>query len=408
MKSFYYPKELQEIFESLCEKGIRPIIVGGFVRDFFLNFESKDIDIELYNIPSLEEVEKNLKQFGKVNSVGKSFGVVKLLYKGLDLDFSLPRVENKDAKGHKGFTITITASLTFKEAAHRRDFTINTIGYDILNKKILDPYNGIYDLQKRVLKAVDLQKFGEDPLRVLRAVYFTTKFDLHIQQDLFLLCQDMIDKDILNELPKERIFEELKKILLKTQKPSKAFVLLQKIHGFSFFTEFQTISHQKIQESLDRVDRSKKEITLLFALLIANFSKKEQSSFLLRITNNKTLIEKILHLNTIHFDLKVQSDYKIYKLAQEINIKYFCDYLLAYDPTKKEDIKRLQRRAEELQVLEKSLEPLVRGKDLISLGLKPSKEFSKILNLAYEKQIKNEFKTKTDAIEWIKDLIILS
>jgi len=408
MKSFYYPKELQEIFESLCEKGIRPIIVGGFVRDFFLNFESKDIDIELYNIPSLEEVEKNLKQFGKVNSVGKSFGVVKLLYKGLDLDFSLPRVENKDAKGHKGFTITITASLTFKEAAHRRDFTINTIGYDILNKKILDPYNGIYDLQKRVLKAVDLQKFGEDPLRVLRAVYFTTKFDLHIQQDLFLLCQDMIDKDILNELPKERIFEELKKILFKTQKPSKAFVLLQKIHGFSFFTEFQTISHQKIQESLDRVDRSKKEITLLFALLIANFSKKEQSSFLLRITNNKTLIEKILHLNTIHFDLKVQSDYKIYKLAQKINIKYFCDYLLAYDPTKKEDIKRLQRRAEELQVLEKSLEPLVRGKDLISLGLKPSKEFSKILNLAYEKQIKNEFKTKTDAIEWIKDLIILS
>lgn len=404
----HYPIQIEKIFNKLKKYTVTPIIVGGFVRDSFLGLESKDIDIELYNIPSLEEVEKNLKQFGKVNSVGKSFGVVKLLYKGLDLDFSLPRVENKDAKGHKGFTITITASLTFKEAAHRRDFTINTIGYDILNKKILDPYNGIYDLQKRVLKAVDLQKFGEDPLRVLRAVYFTTKFDLHIQQDLFLLCQDMIDKDILNELPKERIFEELKKILFKTQKPSKAFVLLQKIHGFSFFTEFQTISHQKIQESLDRVDRSKKEITLLFALLIANFSKKEQSSFLLRITNNKTLIEKILHLNTIHFDLKVQSDYKIYKLAQKINIKYFCDYLLAYDPTKKEDIKRLQRRAEELQVLEKSLEPLVRGKDLISLGLKPSKEFSKILNLAYEKQIKNEFKTKTDAIEWIKDLIILS
>ena len=133
-----YPKKLNIIFDKLLSNSIKPIIVGGFVRDFLLDLESKDIDIELYGINSFSKLEKILKEFGDVISVGKSFGVCKLKFNNLDLDFSLPRIDSKIDKGHKGFQIVIDSSLDFKTATSRRDFTINAIGYDVISKKILE------------------------------------------------------------------------------------------------------------------------------------------------------------------------------------------------------------------------------------------------------------------------------
>lgn len=404
-----YPQSLNTIFNKLYKHHIQPVIVGGYIRDALAGIPSNDIDIELYGIDSLQKVEKILQEFGKINSVGKSFGVCKLLYKNLDLDFSLPRKDNKIASGHQGFQITIDTHLNFKTAASRRDFTINAIGYDVKNRKILDPYNGRKDLDKKILKAVDNEKFQEDPLRVLRAIVFATRFTMTLEDSLLFTCKEMIRKKLLEELPKERIFQELKKLLIKSKNPSKGFYLLKELGGFSFFKEFNNLDNNEYRDILNALDRlkklditdEKKFILLAFAVITSKFSNKLTENFLHRISNEKKFIEKILQLHTITFHLENFNEYDIYKLAKKIDIEFYSHYLHVTS-NKKEKIDYLFTKAKELHVLHHPIPALIQGKDLIRLGLKPSKKFAMILEQIYEAQMKNRFKNKSAAIQWLK------
>ncbi len=404
-----YPKSLDTIFHKLYTHNILPVIVGGYIRDALLGIPSNDIDIELYGISSLDEVEEILQEFGNVNSVGKSFGVCKLYYKNLDLDFSLPREDNKIASGHQGFAIKIDKNLDFKTAALRRDFTINAIGYDVIDKKILDSYHGRKDLDKKILRAVDKQKFKEDPLRVLRAVVFASRFHMKFDKTLMLTCKEMIEKKLLEELPKERIFQEIQKLLLKADKPSLGFHFLKELGAFSFFRELLILNNEEYEEVFSALDMLKKlpitndkELVMLaLAVITSNFSVIQTQTFLQRITNEKTVIEKVLRLHTIDFDLDNFNDYDIYKLAQKTDIAFYAHYLHVTQK-KKEKTEYLLQKAKKLNVLHKPIPPLIKGNDLIKLGLQPSKEFSKILQSAYEAQIQNIFNTKSDALIWLQ------
>ena len=396
---------------------IKAVIVGGYVRDYFLGLDSKDIDIELYGVDSLETVEKILQEFGKVNNVGKSFGVCKLLYKDLDLDFSLPRRDSKMTEGHRGFHITVDADMNFKTAARRRDFTMNAIGYDVITQEILDPYNGLHDLNSKILKAVDLKSFGEDPLRVLRAVSFVARFDLKMEKDLFDLCKSMIEKGVLNELPQERIFNEIKKILLLSTKPSKGFKLLQKLSAFQFFTEFQILTATQLSSLLKALDRGviytkeleyNEKLILLLTLLTTKFSKKECINFLGKITHDKKLTQAVISLKETYFELNNINNYSIYKLALKVPIYLFALYLKALYPTQISTIEILQKRAKQLGVLEKKLQPIMGGKDLIALGLQPSKQFSTLLAELYELQMREKIQTKEEARKWLKRTLVVS
>jgi len=330
-----YPQSLDTIFNKLYKHNIKPVIVGGYIRDVILNIPSNDIDIELYGIASLDEVEHILQEFGDVNSVGKSFGVCKLFYNDLDLDFSLPRQDNKIASGHQGFKITVDTNLDFKTAASRRDFTINAIGYDVKNKKILDPYHGREDLDKKILKAVDNEKFKEDPLRVLRAVVFASRFDMKLDKSLEFTCKHMIQNKLLDELPKERIFQEIKKLLLKSDNPSGGFYLLKDLGAFSFFQEFNTLDEKEYAEILNALQKLKtfqitsdKEFVILaLAVITSKFSDVQTQKFLNKITNEKIIIEKVFTLHQIDFNLESLDDYDIYTLARKIDIKFYSHYL---------------------------------------------------------------------------------
>jgi len=396
MKNFTYPHFLDEIFMALEQNGIRAVLVGGYVRDFFLSLPSKDIDIELYHASSLEQITKLLQKFATPNSVGKNFAVIKLHYKGYNLDFSLPRRDNKVAKGHKGFEIVIDAELNFSEASKRRDFTINAVGYDVIEKKILDPHGGLKDLQNKRLRAVDLQSFSEDPLRLLRAVGFASRFLFEIEEQLFALMQTMVAKKQLHELPKERVFEELKKILLKAKRPSIAFRLLKKLHCSAFgFDLLFGLEEKKFLQTLTSLDNfaampkeklsSQEHLEIMFALLVKELQKPQD--FITQLTTNKQLQKSVLTLHSLHFDLDDLSDYAIYKLATQVNIRHYLLYLKALYPADKK-ITELEKRAKELGVYERALEPLVGGDDLIKLGYKPSKAFKEILKELYEKQLR--------------------
>jgi len=406
MKKISYPTQVEALCSTLIDANIRPIIVGGYVRDFFLNLPSKDIDIELYGVATLDEVIPHLQPYGNLNCVGKSFGVLKLTCKDFEIDFSLPRKDSKIAQGHKGFQVTTDTTLTFKEAARRRDFTMNAIGYDVQAQQFLDPFHGQKDITNTLIKAVDFKTFGEDPLRILRAVAFASRFHFHIEENLASLIQKMIKEGALEELPKERIFEEIKKLLLKSDTPSYGWKLLESLGGFQFFDEFLSLSHQEKEKILSALDAIKKltcklhqqeKIILMLAILTSQFSSQKQNSFLDKLTNEKNLREAIIKLTQIQFHFSFKSDYSIYKLATEIEIALFIPYLLALYPKKAMTIKELEKRSKELGVFRKTLKPFIQGRDLIEYGMKPSKEFAYILNELYEKQMRGELKTKEEA-----------
>ena len=403
-----YLKSLDTIFNKLYKNNITPVIVGGYIRDMFLNIESNDIDIELYGAVSLDNIEKILQEFGDVNSVGKSFGVCKLFYANLDLDFSLPRKDNKIALGHQGFNINIDTNLDFTTAASRRDFTINAMGYDVKNKSFLDPFNGKKDLKNKILKAVDNKKFKEDPLRVLRAIVFASRFKMKLNNSLELTCKQMIKDKLLEELPKERVFDEIKKLLFKSDTPSIGFNLLKELGAFSYFQEFKTLNSQEYKEIIFALDslkkfhitNNKKFVILALALLTSKFTDIQTQKFCQKITNEKKLIKKVLTLHQIDFNLEKFSDYDIYILATQINIEFYSYYLYLIEK-KRQKIESMCKKAKKLGILHNPAPALIKGKDLIQLGLQPSKEFSNILSSIYDAQLQNIFNNKTDAIKWL-------
>ncbi|HEY6508461.1 MAG TPA: hypothetical protein VIY56_10645, partial [Vicinamibacterales bacterium] len=134
--------------------GGRALVVGGWVRDRLLDRQSKDVDIEVFGVEE-SRLPGLLGTLGRVDPVGQSFPVYKL--SGLtehDVDVALPRRESKSGHGHKGFVVQGDPLMSVREAARRRDFTVNAVAWDPLTDRYEDPFDGRADLANRVLRAV--------------------------------------------------------------------------------------------------------------------------------------------------------------------------------------------------------------------------------------------------------------
>ena len=155
--------------------GGRALMVGGSVRDLLIGEkEVKDVDLEVYGIRP-DDLQRVIGARYPFDPCGVSFGVLKIQH--IDIDVSLPRRESKRGEGHRAFLVDSDPFLSVKEAASRRDFTINAMYYDPLAGAFEDPYGGVADLEKRILRHVS-PKLVEDPLRVLRGMQFIARFDL--------------------------------------------------------------------------------------------------------------------------------------------------------------------------------------------------------------------------------------
>ena len=222
-----------EICRTVNTAGGRALIVGGWVRDRLMGHSSKDIDLEVFGVPA-DRLRDLLSAFGSVNTVGESFTV----YKVCDIDVSLPRQESKTGRGHKGFAVRGDPSMTPDDAARRRDFTINAISWDPLADEYIDPFDGRGDLQRRVLRAVDRSTFGDDSLRVLRAVQFAARFEFALDEATRALCRTIP----LDDLPAERVWGEIEKLLLRARRPSIGFALALELHVIErLFPELQAL-----------------------------------------------------------------------------------------------------------------------------------------------------------------------
>ncbi len=217
-----------EICRSVRDAGGRALLVGGWVRDFeTLRLQGRpgmpsaaEYDLEVYNLPA-ERLAALLGRFGEVKLVGQSFAVYKLVPPpaGLSpaaIDVSLPRRETKVAPGHRGFAVSGDPDLSLQEATRRRDFTVNAMLFDPLAGDTIDLWGGREDLRAGLLRAVDPATFIEDSLRVLRAVQFAARFEFAVEPCTVDLCR-RID---LSDLPAERLWGEIEKLLLKAARPS--------------------------------------------------------------------------------------------------------------------------------------------------------------------------------------------
>jgi len=257
-----------------------------------MSLEPSDWDLEVYGVePAL--VRSTLEQFGPVNVVGESFTVYKL---GSDIDVSLPRRERKIGQGHKAFIVEGDPAMSVVEATRRRDFTINAILMDPLTGEIIDPYNGRSDIKNRVIRVVAADTFSEDSLRVLRAAQFASRFRFKIEDKTIELCRAIK----LDDLPCERIWGEIEKLLLLSREPSnglghlrdllvidKLFPEIKRLIGVTqdpvWHPEGDVFVHTQLvldvaRQLIDELPYAK-QVTVMLAALAHDFGKPATTKF---------------------------------------------------------------------------------------------------------------------------------
>ena len=402
--------------------------VGGFVRDRLLGMENKDIDIEIHGITPAQ-LEAVLHTIGEPTAFGESFGVFGL--KGFDIDIAMPRKETLRGQGHKDFDIFVDPFIGTEAAARRRDFTVNALMENVLTGEVIDHYNGEADLKAGILRHVCDDSFPEDPLRVLRGAQFAARFGLTPAPETVRLCRTMD----LRHLPAERIEAELKKALLKSERPSIFFRTLREMQQLDvWFPELQALIGQEqhpiyhaegdvwnhtmmvLDEAAKLRDRVQQPYSFMLSALCHDFGKAVASEaasdgavhayghetaglplvrqFLDRITRETKVIDYVLNMTALHMKpniaahngSRIKSTNKLFDEA--LAPKDLICLSLADDRgriSSKPAPSAEPFLTERLAVYEEYMSrPYVMGKDLIAAGLTPGKDFSDILAYAHK------------------------
>jgi len=433
----------------------RALIVGGWVRDRLLGLDSKDIDIEVSGVPA-DRLLELLAGFGRVDTVGESFTV----YKVHGLDVSLPRRESKTGRGHKGFAVTGDPFLPIEEAFRRRDFTINAIGWDPLTDEYVDPYGGRADLDQRILRMVDPATFGDDSLRVLRAVQFAARFALTIDDETASLCRRIP----LDDLPAERIWGEMEKLLLRAAQPSIGFDWARDLGVTAkLFPELEALSGcpqepewhpegdvwvhtlmvvDKARGDLDGLDHAH-QVALMLGAVCHDFGKPATTAVIdgrIRSLEHEPLgvepASRFLDRLSIHtldgYDVRTQvlgivahhlkpgafyktrdevTDGAFRRLAQKVDLELLARVARADCTGRAGDfdcsaMDWFLGRARALGVEHAPPKPLVLGRHLLALGMRPGPEVGRILKQIYERQLDGEITTVEEGIDLARALLV--
>ena len=429
-------------------------MVGGWVRDRLLGRASKDLDLEVFGVAA-DALPDLLSAFGRVEAVGQSFPVYKL--DGLDV--SLPRRESKTGRGHKGFLVEGNPFMTVEDASRRRDFTINAIAWDPLTDAYLDPFGGRDDLRASILRAVDPGTFGDDSLRVLRALQLAARFSLEIESATARICR----ATPLDDLPAERVWGEVEKLLLQADRPSVGLELGLRLGVVErLFPEMQALvgcpqepewhpegdvwvhtlmvvdeARQTI-EDLDRPDRiiimlgavchdfGKPATTALVEGRIRSRDHEEQgvapaARFLDRLNvhaiDGRDVRRQVLGLvahhlkpGMLHARREEVGDAAFRRLSLKVDLELLARLARAdcRGRTGSFDCSAMDwfvERARALGVDRRAPARLVLGRHLLALGLEPGPRVGELLSRLYERQLDGEVTTTDEGIALAKRLL---
>jgi tRNA nucleotidyltransferase (CCA-adding enzyme) len=456
------PEKVIGLAEAVRAAGGRALLVGGCVRDLLMQCEPKDWDVEVYGIEPAK-LRALLDRFGPVNVVGEAFTVYKL---GPDLDVSLPRRERKSGRGHRGFVIEGDPTMTIEDAARRRDFTVNAIMQDPLSGEVIDPFHGREDIENGILRAVSVDTFAEDSLRVLRAAQFAARFGFTIESETVALCRS-ID---LSDLPAERVWGEAEKLLLRARQPSVGLQWLRELGAIAqLFPEIQTLIDvpqdkewhpegdvfvhtglvaDRARELIDDLPYAK-QVTVMLAAIAHDFGKPATTEFIegrLRSRGHEEAgvapTERFLDRLNIHtldgYDVRAQvialvRDHlkpgEFFKKREEVGDGAFrrlarkCELDLLYRVAKADSLGRnadwvpreswftaaaqdwFIERARELQVEQLPPAPLLLGRHLLEMGLAAGPRVGEITKAIYEMQLDGRVRTLEEAQKAARELL---
>jgi tRNA nucleotidyltransferase (CCA-adding enzyme) len=445
---------------AVRDAGGRALVVGGWVRDRLLleapalseprrveGHHAENIDLEVFGVPA-DRLRAVLERFGRVEAVGESFQV----YKVGGLDVSLPRRDSKAGRGHRGFVVTGDPEMSIEEAARRRDFTVNAISQDPLTGELFDPFHGQRDLENRLLRMVDPETFADDSLRVLRAVQFAARFGFTLDNATAELCRRIP----LDDLPAERIWGEFEKLLL-AERPSIGFELALELGVVAkLFPELQALAGcpqepewhpegdvwvhtlQVIDEARTRIDDLERpqQLTVMLGAVCHDLGKPPTTAFIdgrIRSMDHEeqgvppatALLDRLNVRSIDGYDVRRQvlgitaqhlKPGSWYKVRDEVGDGAFRRLALKVDL---ELLARVARsdcegrrpgrfdctamdwfleRARALGVEHRAPDPLLLGRHLLALGLKPGPRIGEILKAVYEQQLDNQVTTLDEAI----------
>jgi tRNA nucleotidyltransferase (CCA-adding enzyme) len=447
------PELALAIARAVRDAGGRALVVGGWVRDELLGRPSKDLDLEVFGLPAAA-LHALLRGFGRVDVVGESFSV----YKVDDIDVSLPRRESRAGRGHKAFVVEGDPDMPVDEAARRRDFTINAISRDPLTGVLVDPFHGRRDLDERVLRAVDSRTFADDSLRVLRALQFAARFELTVAEETKALCRSLP----LDDLPSERIWGEIEKLLLQAARPSiglalalelgvidRLFPELRALVGcpqeYEWHPEGDVWVHTLMvidlaRQGLEGLDRGRSAAVMLGALC-HDLGKPATTAFIdgrIRSMGHEeegvAPATRLLDRLNIHsldgYDVRPTvlgivahhlkpgafkksptpvSDGAFRRLAQRVDLELLARVAKAdcLGRTGTFDCSAMDwflERARALGVEHAPPPPLVMGRHLLALGLSPSPRVGEILKQIYERQLDGEITTLDEGLTLAKEI----
>ena len=456
------PAELLPVLDALRTVG-RPRIVGGAVRDWLLGLTPKDLDLEVGNA-SFSELYRVLRPLGATNVVGRSFGVIKLrLSSGVEYDISLPRRESKTGAGHRGFIVEPDPALSDREAAARRDFTINALAWDPASNTLIDPYGGEGDLKARLLRHTS-DAFSEDPLRVLRAVQLAARFDLTLAPATAELCRSIAPTFV--ELPVERVWQEWAKWAKKSFRPSRGLDVLRQTGWLAHFPElaaldgcpqdpewhpegdvFTHTAHACDALAADPewiATTPVRRLRLMFAVLLHDVGKPActhqeikrghlrwvspghepagvapAEAFLRRIGaphDHAPAITPLVanHMVHHHGGPDGLGPAAIRRLARRLHPATIDELALVmradslarpplHSPETLALIDQLRARAATLTLADTAPRPLLLGRHLIAAGLRPGPDFKNLLDTAFEAQLDGAFADEATALLWLKN-----
>jgi tRNA nucleotidyltransferase (CCA-adding enzyme) len=385
------PPQLLRLAHACEQAGGRALLVGGGVRDRLMGIVAKDLDVEVFGLPT-DALVSLLRKLGSVNEVGRSFGVYKCKIDDLEIDVSIPRRDSKFGPGHRGIAVIGDPLMSFGEASRRRDLTVNAIGYDPIQQALLDPQGGVEDLRTGRLHPVDEATFLEDPLRAVRAIQFAARLDFEVSPLLLDLCR----RASLDELPAERIQGEWEKLLLNAKHPSTGFKLARAAGIIErVFPEVTPVDDPKIDRALDRLARGPRDAleqgqawalmlgTWLHRASPAAFNATLDRLWLHRWSGYR-LRERALQL-AAHWQEPIETDAQLRHLSTRCELEIT---LLARWALLEQDValERLER-ARALGISTEKPAPILLGRHLSEQGVPAGRRMGQALKATYTLQL---------------------
>ncbi len=398
------PDPVRALCASIQRAGGEAWLVGGCVRDHLLGKPPKDLDIEVHQLPA-PDLEAVLRRAGRVKTVGRSFGVFKLRLGKLELDIGLPQVGGQRAAEGE-IVVQGDPYISLPQSARRRDLTINAIAYDPLTDTYADPFDGRGDLAARRLRMVDPETFVEDPLRVLRVMQFAARFEFTVSADLAALCR----ATPIDNLPAERVWIELEKLLLKPERPSIGLTVAGQLDILSrLMPALAAVSDEGLGAALDAAAARRDAVTSPIALMLAVLLHRCPQAAEAILDDLKVFTvagypvrARVLHTvsswSRLHAPI---SDAALRWLAEDGEVSLIAQTAMAVGAA---HARQALDRARLLGIEHRPMPALIKGRDLTSQGIPPGPQMGKILRQVRVAQLDGDIHDRADATALVQRL----